>query len=137
LEFHRTIPNGPRAPAEARAMVSDLGADVPREVLDRVRLVASEIVTNSYKHAGNPVGAPIRVALSLRGDRLRLEVVDHSLFDPTPETDREQDEVRWGLRIVKQVTNDWGRISEGGIWAEFDVTIKGDDAGSAPGPDPE
>jgi len=110
-------------------MVSDLGADVPREVLDRVRLVASEIVTNSYKHAGNPVGAPIRVALSLRGDRLRLEVVDHSLFDPTPETDREQDEVRWGLRIVKQVTNDWGRISEGGIWAEFDVTVGGDDTG--------
>ena len=45
MEFHRTIPNGPRAPAEARAMVSDLGADVPGEVLDRVRLVASEIVT--------------------------------------------------------------------------------------------
>src|SRR5439155_4273601 len=120
-----------------RAMVSDLGAHVPQGVLGGARLVASESVTNGYKHAGNPVGAPISMALSLRGDRLRLEVVDHSIFDPTPETDREQDEVRWGLRIVKQVTNDWGRISEGGIWAEIDVTIKGDDAGSARGADAE
>jgi len=110
-------------------MVSDLGADVPGEVLDRVRLVASEIVTNSYKHAGNPVGAPIRVALSLRGDRLRLEVVDHSICDPNAEPDGDQDDGRWGVRDVEEVTNDWGRISEGGIWAEFDVTVGGDDTG--------
>ena len=119
MEIRRDIANGPQAPAEARGVVNSLADHVPGPILDDVRLVTSELVTNSYKHAGNPPGHPIEVTLDLRTDRLRLEVVDGSVFDPTPETSTELRDVKWGLVLVDGVADDWGRISEGGIWAEF------------------
>jgi anti-sigma regulatory factor (Ser/Thr protein kinase) len=119
VEVRRDIGNGPEAPAEARRFVDSLADKVPAATLDEVRLVASELVTNSYKHAGNPPGHPIKVALDLHPDVLRLEVVDRSVFDPTPESTMELRDVKWGLVLVDRIASDWGRISEGGIWAEF------------------
>jgi anti-sigma regulatory factor (Ser/Thr protein kinase) len=121
LEEQRDIPTGPRAQAEARQFVDSLVDHVPGLVLDDVRLVASELVGNSVKHAGNPPGHPIHIKLQVRPDRLRLEVVDRSIFDPNPETSDELREVRWGLLIVDRIAEAWGRIDppEGGIWAEF------------------
>jgi anti-sigma regulatory factor (Ser/Thr protein kinase) len=121
LEEQRDIPTGPRAPAEARQFVDSLVDHVPGLILDDVRLVASELVGNSVKHAGNPPGHPIHIRFQVRPDRLRLEVVDRSVFDPSPETSDELREVRWGLLIVDRIVEAWGRIDppEGGIWAEF------------------
>lgn len=121
MEEQRDIPTGPRAQAEARQFVDSLVDHVPGLVLDDVRLVASELVGNSVKHAGNPPGHPIHIKLQVRPDRLRLEVVDRSIFDPNPETSDELREVRWGLLIVDRIAEAWGRIDppEGGIWAEF------------------
>jgi anti-sigma regulatory factor (Ser/Thr protein kinase) len=119
VEIHRDIPNGPRAPAEARHLVDSLADDVPAPLLDDVRLIATELVTNSYKHAGNPPGHPIEVTLDLRPDHLRLVVIDRSVFDPTPETGKELRDVKWGLVLLDRIADAWGRISEGGIWAEF------------------
>lgn len=119
MRDERTIPNGPKAPAQARAIVQDLAGQLPDEVRERVSLVASEIVTNSFKHGGNPEGAPIDLSVDLDSDRLRLEVRDHSIFDPTPETWRELEDIRWELLVVDRVATAWGKISEGGVWAEF------------------
>jgi anti-sigma regulatory factor (Ser/Thr protein kinase) len=101
--------------------VDSLADHVPGVVLDDVRLVTSELVGNSVKHAGNPHGHPINVKVQVRADRLRLEVVDRSVFDPTPETSNELREVKWGLVLVDRIADAWGRIDppEGGIWAEF------------------
>ena len=121
MEVKGDIANGPQAPVEARRLVDSLADDVPTPVLDDVRLVTSELVTNSYKHAGNPPGHPIEVTLDLRPDRLHLKVVDRSVFDPTPETSTELRDVKWGLVIVDRIADAWGRISEGGIWAEFRI----------------
>jgi anti-sigma regulatory factor (Ser/Thr protein kinase) len=121
LERQRDIANSPEAPAEARRFVDSLADHVPGVVLDDVRLVTSELVTNSFKHAGNPPGHPIQVKLDLRSDRLRLEVIDRSVFDPTPETSNELRDVKWGLVLVDRIAEDWGRISEGGIWVDFSL----------------
>ncbi len=98
-----------------------LGSRVPEVVLIDARIVLSEIVSNSFKHSGNPPGAPIEVTVTDSRDRLRLEVMDHSIFDPTPETPQELRSAKWGLYIIEQIAEDWGRVTEGGIWAEFDV----------------
>ena len=84
-------------------------------------LVVSELVTNSYKFAGLREGVPIDVVLELTEDRLRVEVIDHSVFDPTPETPKELRETKWGLFLVDKLAESWGRIAEGGIWVEFRV----------------
>jgi hypothetical protein len=57
--------------------------------------------------------------LTLTPESLRLEVMDRSVFDPTPETSGELREVKWGLVLLDRIADDWGRISEGGIWAQF------------------
>jgi anti-sigma regulatory factor (Ser/Thr protein kinase) len=121
MEVERDIANGPQAPAEARRFVNSLAGDIPAPILDDVRLVTSELVTNSYQHAGNPPGHPIEVTVDLHPDHLRLEVIDRSVFDPTPETSTELRDVKWGLVIVDRIADTWGRISEGGIWAEFRI----------------
>ena len=121
MELQRDIPTGPRAAAEARRFVDSLAEQVPGSVLNDARLVTSELVTNSIKHAGNPPGHPIEVTLDVRPDRLRLTVVDGSVFDPNPESSTELRDVKWGLTIVDRIADAWGRIDppEGGIWAEF------------------
>jgi two-component sensor histidine kinase len=115
----RTVPNGPTAPHEARMVLDSLRSRLPPAVFDAARLVVSEVVTNSYKHSGNPLGAPIDVSAQLEEGRLRITVMDGSIFDPTPETQQELRAGKWGLYLVDKLSDDWGRISEGGIWAEF------------------
>jgi len=94
-------------------------ARVEEDVLLDARVILSEIVTNSYKHAGNPPGEPIHVTVTEAEDRLRIEVLDRSIFDPTPETTEELRSKKWGLLMVDRIADSWGRISEGGIWAEL------------------
>jgi anti-sigma regulatory factor (Ser/Thr protein kinase) len=113
------VSNGPGAPAEARRFVRSLGDRLPDSLLDDAALVVSELVTNSYKHAGAPEGSPINLILNLDEERLRVAVIDHSIFDPTPEGSKELRETKWGLFLVDRIADNWGRISEGGIWAEL------------------
>jgi anti-sigma regulatory factor (Ser/Thr protein kinase) len=122
VEVRRDIANGPQAAAEARALVvNSFASRLPSDLLDDVRLALTEVVTNSYKHSGTPEGAPIKIVLDMNGQRFRLEVTDRSIFDPTPETAFELRSARWGLTILDRLADRWGRVSEGGIWAEFDA----------------
>ena len=119
MNVREEVPIGPQSAAHARRLLDSLRGKIPEEVLIDARLVLSEIITNSYKHAGNPEGTPIRIVLRYSGERLRLEVIDQSVFDPTPESDEQLRSTRWGLILVDRLAHDWGRISEGGLWVEF------------------
>jgi anti-sigma regulatory factor (Ser/Thr protein kinase) len=125
VKIREEIPNGPEAAAQARRLLDRLESRVPEATLIDARIVLSEVVTNSYKHAGNPPGAPIDISVDDSADHLRLEILDRSIFDPTPETTEELRSARWGLRIVDLVADRWGRITEGGIWAELDISDQG------------
>jgi two-component sensor histidine kinase len=119
VEARTQVANGPMAPAEARKFVRSLTHQLPVAIMDAAALVASELITNSYKYAGNPDGFPIDVSVDVDENRARLEVVDHSIFDPTPETSDELRDGKWGLTLVERVAASWGRVSRGGVWAEF------------------
>jgi anti-sigma regulatory factor (Ser/Thr protein kinase) len=119
LKIRAAVSNGKTAPAEARRFVRSISDRLPDSLLDDAALVVSELVTNSYKHAGSPEGSPIDVVLDLNEERLRLEVIDGSIFDPTPESSKELREKKWGLFLVDKIADSWGRISEGGIWVEL------------------
>jgi anti-sigma regulatory factor (Ser/Thr protein kinase) len=119
LEIREDIPNGPEAPGRARRLLDQFESRISKDVLFEAQLVLSEIVTNSYKYSGAPDGAPIQISITQSKDVLRVDVVDRSIFDPTPETTTELRSAKWGLAIVDRIADRWGRISEGGMWVEF------------------
>src|SRR5947208_10350233 len=78
-----------RAAAKARAAL-DASLDLFSEVLDEqrlddMRLLTSELVSNSVRHAGPSKAAPIHVRVSVTAATVRVAVVDSGPgFDPTP-----------------------------------------------------
>jgi len=88
--------------------------------LDDLRLVVSELVTNSLRHAGVRVGAPITLRVEVSSNRARVEVMDDGRgFTPAPFV--EADGHGWGLSIVDRLADEWGadQIPDARVWAEF------------------
>lgn len=90
---------------------------VTAPVLQKAKLVASELVTNAYKYGRGM----IELRLAFPGDCLRLEVIDEGT-DRVPHI-REQpaDETGgWGLHIVDRLARQWG-VFEGTthVWADI------------------
>lgn len=113
------------APAQARTEISGwLAGRVAASVLEEVRLVVSELVTNSVRHAGLRPGEVVELRGELMGDRLRVEVEDPgragSVGVRRPEDEREGG---FGLSIVETIAVDWGvSLSRGTrIWAELSL----------------
>src|SRR4051794_30718762 len=66
-----------QAPAAARAAVGDALSDrVPAELLDRAKLVISEIVTNSVQHGGASPDGDVILRIRRSEGSVRLEVED-------------------------------------------------------------
>jgi anti-sigma regulatory factor (Ser/Thr protein kinase) len=109
---------GPTAPAAARHAVSrDLAEVADTEALSSLKLVVSELVTNSVVHGP---GKPIRLSLEVDEDgRVRGEVEDEG--DGVIEIREAADGPGGrGLRIVEALTSRWG-VYEGSthVWFEL------------------
>jgi len=95
---------------------------LPQTLVEDLRLVISELVTNSVLHAGLKTGDPIGLTVDVSAERVRVEVVDWGTRAPRPM--EPVDEHGRGLAIVQQVADRWGTgwNSEAGVvWAELDV----------------
>ena len=123
---------GLHAPATARRLVTRmLEHQVRREVLERAKLVISELVTNSVCHGVPTETGYATVRLSLANDLLRLEVEDPGGGGTVAlRTADARTGEGFGLQIVESVSERWGtERSAGGstrVWAELSVstTIK-------------
>lgn len=117
------LPVGAEAAGIARRAVEALTAELPARTLEDLRLLVSELVTNSIRHAG--VGADGAVELSIRliGGGVRVEVTDEGAgFEPPVEPDPGT-ESGWGLYLVDQISDRWGVLRDRGtrVWFELDV----------------
>lgn len=111
----RDLPVSEDAPAEARAVVDELGEDLSHDVLERTRLMVSELVTNSCRHAEGP----IELTLSADHDAVEIVVVDKGLGfvpdNPDPEA-LEDDESGRGLLLVELLSSQWSTGGTGAPW---------------------
>src|SRR3954470_5699364 len=71
-----SLPLEARAPGAARIVVECLRSRLPRTVLEDVRLVVSELVTNSVRHGGAPGGALVELSVELNETMVRVAVAD-------------------------------------------------------------
>jgi anti-sigma regulatory factor (Ser/Thr protein kinase) len=121
--MHLQFPGGPTAPRVARSVVeARLRGRVPPELMDDVRLVVSELVTNSVLHGGAGPGDHVRLRVTLDRSTVRLEVSDGGPGPPvgTPEL-RDGQTAGWGLFLVDRVAGRWG-VKAGkppSVWAEL------------------
>lgn len=108
------------APRLSRMKVEEVGELIGARSPD-VKLVLSELVTNSVRHAG--VSDNVRVKVKVSDDKIRLEVIDQGPgFESLPAS---RDGM--GLTIVERLARDWGVKVDGvfTVWVELDRSSQG------------
>jgi anti-sigma regulatory factor (Ser/Thr protein kinase) len=112
------------AAAEARAALGLLKHRVDAELLDDIRLLVSELVTNSVRHSGTTPGASVRLTVASRGPSVRVEVIDAGRgFEPKPRSKPRDEAGGWGLHLVERLADRWGVNNARGarVWFEIDA----------------
>jgi serine phosphatase RsbU (regulator of sigma subunit)/integral membrane sensor domain MASE1/anti-sigma regulatory factor (Ser/Thr protein kinase) len=122
-ELSMELAAGPEAAHRARAALAGLESHMRPDELSDLRLLATELVTNSVKHMGGIPGQAVGLTVSVSPERVRLEVADRGPgFDSwRPPSDPERTS-GWGLFLVDRLTDRWGvRRQEGTcVWLEVD-----------------
>jgi anti-sigma regulatory factor (Ser/Thr protein kinase) len=74
----------PEAAGQARRAVDGLSGRFRPGLIDEIHLLVSELVTNSYRHAGAGPEGWIGLRIETRANRVRVEVCDAGAgFEPT------------------------------------------------------
>ncbi len=118
--FEVRLPPTDRAPAAARQCLDRLDGELDPAGLETMRLLVSELVTNSVKYGGR---GPVRLELSVADERLRAEVIDQGKgFVPKRRSDDLEQVGGWGLPLVEHLADRWGTF-EGSthVWFEIDL----------------
>ena len=116
------IPRDPSAPGAARRAIERLNDQIAPDVVPDVKLLVSELITNSVKYGGNG-----EVTLKIEAEdprKLRIEVIDQGVgFVPVARTRPATEVGGWGLHLVQTLSNRWG-VYEGSthVWFEIDRT---------------
>lgn len=117
--------SGPDAAAEARRAIASLRADLDPPLMETLRLLVTELVTNSVRHTQCD-SLTLRVAIGKAA--VLTEVADEGpRFDADAALEAEQPDSRgvdagWGLFLVQRLARDWGVKDEGlskRVWFEL------------------
>jgi len=115
-----TLPSVPDSIPQARRVLERLPDAVPPTQLETLRLLVSEVVTNSVRHGG--VG-PIELRVSMTPSTVRVEVEDRGPgFEPELAVGDEERNSGWGLFLVDQLAARWGVTANRTttVWFELD-----------------
>ncbi len=122
LDYELT--GGPYAVTAARLALSDIDEHVDESTAFDVRLLVSELVTNSVRHAQLGPDDSINLKVTIGDENVRVEVADGGPgFDPPAEdpTPAEAADSGWGIFFVKQLADRWGvERGAGRVWFEIE-----------------
>ena len=119
----RLTPNS-EAVSAARHTLDRLEGVLSPEKLEDVRLVVSELVTNSVRHAGLSPDEQISLAVVISDRSVRGMVCDPGPGFEKPSAPRPRTDLSggWGLPIVGRISDRWGVERNGCacVWFEID-----------------
>jgi anti-sigma regulatory factor (Ser/Thr protein kinase) len=126
------LAGGPYAVTAARLALSDLDNHLDASVAFDIRLLVSELVTNSVKHAKVSEDDSIMLGVKIDGDIVRIEVRDSGPgFDPPPAAPPQDADEGWGLFLVEQLADEWGVEREQQcVWFQIDCSTRGGESGA-------
>ena len=122
-ELSVEIPRNEQGPFFARSALADLEGEVDPSVMPDVRLLVSELITNSVKYGGE---GPVRLEVSASNGCVRAEIIDQGVgFTPVKRGDDLEQVGGWGLHLVEELTTDWG-THQGSthVWFEIDLAAR-------------
>ncbi len=122
------LPPGAAAVAEARRALDRFENLLPPARLEDVRLVVSELVTNSVRHAGLSAEEQITLSVIVSGGSVRGRVCDPGPGFEKPSKPRPRPDLSggWGLPILERISDRWGVERNGRqrgltcVWFEID-----------------
>jgi anti-sigma regulatory factor (Ser/Thr protein kinase) len=124
------IPGGPDAAHAARRVVCDAVEDAldPKAAAD-LRLLVSELVTNSVIHGHVTDGERLRLEVEMTADAVRVSVIDDGPgFAASFDNGGDAYAIgHWGLLLVERLSNRWGASvnSHTRVWFELSLRAGG------------
>ena len=113
------LPADPAAPSQARVALLALSPAVVPRVLEDLRLLITELVTNSVRHG--PGGGTVRVTVNVKDpNTVFAEVTDNGHEGVVEIREAAEDGGGLGLRILDRMATRWG-VYEGStnVWFEL------------------
>ena len=108
---------GTDAAAEARRAIAGLRADLDPPLMETMRLLVTELITNSVRHTDSE-GLTLRVAIG--SSAVLTEVCDDGpAFEAQPSDSADDG---WGLFLVERLSDGWGVKHDGPskrVWFEL------------------
>jgi anti-sigma regulatory factor (Ser/Thr protein kinase) len=115
-----SLGRGPEAAAEARRAIGKLRADLDPPLMETLRLLVTELVTNSVRHTAAD-SMTLRIAVGRAA--VLTEVADTGPgFDPECVEQAGDDNTGWGLFLVERLASSWGVKHDGPskrVWFEL------------------
>lgn len=123
--FRRSLRPARNAAFEARQTLEDLREQIGDDLLERMRLVVTEVISNSLKHAQLSASQAIELQVWVTPELVRVEITDQGPgFDPVAARRHPHKSASggWGLWLVDYLTDRWGvDLSHSTrVWLEFD-----------------
>ena len=122
--LHMQLKSGPQAAGEGRHALDRLEGAIPEDQLSELRLLVTELLTNSVRHGASDDGW-ISLDVEIYANAVRAAVTDAGPgFTPAPTPRPHVDRPGgWGLCLVDRLADRWGVDNAGhktSVWFEVD-----------------
>jgi anti-sigma regulatory factor (Ser/Thr protein kinase) len=123
-----------QAPGRARRVVEEFAADLDPDACDKLKLLASELVTNAVTHADTPADHAVTLELIVGEDSVHMSVTDGGTGFERQGYPSVGDIGGWGLWLVDQLSSAWGTDGESShrVWLDFALSPAGRSADRNP-----
>jgi anti-sigma regulatory factor (Ser/Thr protein kinase) len=119
-----TIPLAADAARQTRRSFDRYSGTVEEALLDDLRLLSSEMVTNAVQHSGCSAGDPILVEVTRTRETVRVEVTDRG---ERKEPVRPRSQVpASGLQFVEVLSDRWSSGADDSFHVWFEIEINAD-----------
>jgi anti-sigma regulatory factor (Ser/Thr protein kinase) len=116
------LAGGPKAASAARHALEGLRDYTDPQLMENIRLLVSELVTNSIRHAGVGPEEWIRLTVDARPESVRVQVCDPGDgFEPRVTVPTVGQSSGWGLFLVEQLADRWGVEKDDATCVWFEI----------------
>lgn len=124
------------APRAARLALDELNGHIDPALKDDIRLLVSEVVTNSVLHAQPHPPGEVALDVWASDEVVRVAITDRGPGFVAAQRPRSGERSGWGLMMVDRLAHRWGVELDGGteVWFEFQRGGSGATGISSPDP---